>query len=65
MLPTRQMDSIAETAKMHGVSEKTIRRWIAQGLIHGFRMGPRLIRVDRAEVEAMLRPIPTAGGDAA
>ncbi|MDQ1305876.1 MAG: hypothetical protein QG671_1708, partial [Actinomycetota bacterium] len=35
----------------------TIRRWISNGRITGYRMGPRLIRVDLDELAAMLKPI--------
>ena len=55
---------IQSTSKQYGVSEKTLRRYIAQGKITGYRFGPRMIRVDLDEVEALLQPIP-AGGDAA
>ncbi len=58
----RRLESIENAAEYLGVSTKTIRRYIAAGLITGYRAGPRLIRVDRAELDAMLRPIPTAGG---
>jgi excisionase family DNA binding protein len=61
--PARQLDSIGEAAAYLGVSTKTIRRWIASGDLSAYRAGPRLIRVDHAELDARLRPIPTAGGD--
>jgi excisionase family DNA binding protein len=48
------------TSEQYGVSEKTLRRYIAQGKLTGYRLGPRLIRVDLDEVETLLRPIPTA-----
>lgn len=47
-----------------GVSTKTIRRWISDGRLNGYRAGTRLIRVDLNELDAMISPIPT-GGDAA
>ena len=58
----RRLESIPNAAEYVGVSSKTIRRWISAGALTGYRMGPRLIRVDLVEVDAMLRPIPTAGG---
>lgn len=58
----RHLISINDAAKYAGVSTKTIRRWIASGRVTGLRAGPRLIRVDLNELNAMLRPIPTAGG---
>lgn len=58
----RQLVSIAEAAARLGVSPKTIRRWIAAGRVTGFRAGPRLLRVDVADLDAVLRVVPT--GDA-
>lgn len=64
--PTRYL-TLAEAAECLSVTEQTIRRYIAQGDLTGYRMGPRAIRVKQAELEALLTPIPTAarGGDAA
>lgn len=56
--------SIAAAAVYAGVSTKTIRRRIADGSLSGYRFGPRVIRVDLAELEAQMRPIHTAGGAA-
>jgi excisionase family DNA binding protein len=53
--------SVAEAAEQLSASTKTVRRRIADGTLTGYRMGPRLIRVDQNELEALLRPIPTAG----
>jgi excisionase family DNA binding protein len=44
-----------------GVGRDTIRRRITSGDLTGYRFGPRPIRVDMREVDALLRPIPTAG----
>jgi len=61
----RQMVPIPAAAEHTGVSTQTIRRYIAAGRLTGYRVGPRLIRVDLAEVDALLHRIPTVGGDAA
>lgn len=53
--------TVAEAAARIGVNTKTVRRRIADGSLVGYRVGPRLIRLDPAEVDALLRPIPTAG----
>ena len=58
----RRLESIPHAAEYVGVSTKTVRRWIAAGRVTGYRAGPRLIRVDLNELDAMLRPIPTTGG---
>ena len=39
----------------------TIRRRIAEMQLMGYRMDQRILRVDQAEVERLLRPIPTGG----
>lgn len=54
--------SIAQAAERAGVSRDTIRRRIADGSLPAYRMGPRLIRLDPADVDALLRPVPAAGG---
>lgn len=53
-------ETIAEAAGRTGVSTKTIRRRIAEGRLTGYRFGPHLIRLNPAEVDALLRPIPSA-----
>lgn len=40
---------------------RTIRNFIARGELTGYRLGARSIRVDRAELDALLTPILTAG----
>lgn len=52
-LSNPQLMSLAETAKMLDVSVKTLRRRIADGTIHGYRVG-RLIHVDLNEVRERL-----------
>jgi excisionase family DNA binding protein len=58
-IPAKYLLSISEAADHMGVHPETIRRYISRGDLTGYRLGPRLVRVDLAEVEAMLRPIPT------
>jgi len=56
----RQYESVGEAAARVGVSTKTVRRWIASGQLAGYRMGPRLLRVDPDDLDRMLRLIPAA-----
>ena len=58
--------STAEAAEFIGVSPRTIRHYIATGVLTGYRVGPRILRIPLSEVEALLEPIPTAavGGGA-
>jgi excisionase family DNA binding protein len=46
--------TVDQAAEYVGVSSKTVRRWIQQGTLTGYAAGPRLIRVDLEEVNAML-----------
>jgi excisionase family DNA binding protein len=63
--PRRRYETIQAAAERTGVSTRTVRRWMAQGLIMGYRMGPRLVRLDADEIDRRMKAIPTAGGDAA
>lgn len=58
-----------EAADYLGVSDRTIRNYISRGILAGHRVrGSRLIRVDRADLDRLLSPIPSAkagGPDAA
>lgn len=53
--------TLAEAAVRVGVHPRTIRRWVAAGRLTGYRYGPRLVRVDAAELDAFARAIPAAG----
>lgn len=57
--------TIAAAAESRNVSTRTVRRWIAAGLLPAYRTGPHLIRINPADLDALDRRIPTAGGDAA
>lgn len=56
----RRFESIPNAAEYLGVAPKTIRRWITEGRITGFRAGPRIILVDRNEIDGLLTPIQPA-----
>lgn len=56
--PRRQLITIAAAADYLGCSTKTVRRYIAAGRLPAYRAGARFVRVDAAEVDALLRPIP-------
>lgn len=53
--------SIPDAADRYGVHSTTVRRWISDGRITGYRFGPRMIRVDLDEIDALFRPL-AAGG---
>ena len=62
---TNRWMSIAQVSEYLGVSEQTVRRWIAAGVLPGYRVtapgkrNGRLIRLDRKDVDALLHRIPT------
>jgi len=55
-----QTITIRQAAELKAVSTKTIRRWIALGLLPAERVGPRLIRISPDDLEAVGRRIPAA-----
>lgn len=63
MAPSSQKTHLgpAEIAEQYGVSERTVRRRIAEGKLPAYRFGPRHIRIRREDVEALLVRIPTGG----
>ena len=49
-----------QAARAIGVGDRTIRNWISEGLITGYRLpSGRAIRVDLDEIVAMIKVIPT------
>jgi excisionase family DNA binding protein len=59
---SRHLASINQAANYAGVCTKTIRRMISRGELTGYRLGPRLVRIDLRELDTTLRVIPSAGG---
>jgi excisionase family DNA binding protein len=53
--------SIKEAAEYLGVTDRTIRQMLADNRLAGYRLGPRVVRLRRNEIDAALRPI---GGSA-
>lgn len=54
----RRLASIEAGSEYIDVSARTLRRWISIGRITGYRVGPRLVRVDLNELDGLVRPIP-------
>jgi excisionase family DNA binding protein len=57
---SRRLVGITQASKYADVHPITIRRWVAAGRVPAYRAGPRLLKIDLNELDAMLRPIPTA-----
>lgn len=61
----RHWGTVAQAAESQHVSTKTIRRWIADGIIYAERIGPRRIRVDLDSLETAGTPLQYVGGGSA
>jgi len=57
----RRYLTLSDAAEWLSLDEKTLRRWISQGRLTAYRVGPKLLRLDAAEVENMICVVPTAG----
>lgn len=51
-----ELIGLQEAANYCDVSYRSIRRWIADGRLNAVRVGPRLLKVDAADLEAFLQP---------
>lgn len=60
--PVRKLVSLSVAAEHADVSPRTIRRYLATGSLSGYRVGPRLIKVDLDELDRMMTRM---GGDVA
>lgn len=49
--------TIDQAARYLNVSEKSVRRYLSQGLLRGHRIGPRNIRIDRESLLKLGRPV--------
>lgn len=49
--------SINELVLESGLSRSTIRRYIAQGRLRAYKVGPRLIRIERSSLSGLTRPV--------
>lgn len=59
---SKRLESLSAAAEYADVHPRTIRRYIAAGRLRAYRVGPRLLKVDLADLDALLMPV---GGDAA
>jgi excisionase family DNA binding protein len=57
MAATKRYISLGEAAERYGVSIRTIRRRISAGELKAIRFGPRLIKVDPDDLDAMGQPM--------
>lgn len=62
--PSRTWITRAQAAEHLQCTERHVDKLIARGELTGYRLGSR-IRLDLTDVDALLQPIRTVGGDAA
>lgn len=55
--PQRRLVGLPAAAEAADVCTKTIRRWISEGRITGYRVGARLIKVDLDELESTFQRV--------
>lgn len=46
----------AQAAEAAGVHIGTIRRWLADGRLTAYRVGPRFLKIDPAELDRLVEP---------
>ncbi|WP_026533912.1 helix-turn-helix domain-containing protein [Arthrobacter sp. H14] len=52
--------SLTEAADYAHISTRTLRRYITDGRLTGYRVGPRIIRVNLDELDNLFSAIPAA-----
>lgn len=52
-----ELISVQAAADYCDVDARTVRRWIAAGRLNALRVGPRLIKIDVAELDKILQPV--------
>ncbi|GGB26325.1 hypothetical protein GCM10011492_15670 [Flexivirga endophytica] len=55
----RHFESLSDAAERTGLSVRTLRRRIAAGHLPAYRSGPRILRVDPADVDRLMVRVPT------
>jgi len=48
--------SIADSATYLGVTTRTVQQMIADGRLRAYRLGPRIVRLRRGDIDAALQP---------
>lgn len=59
--PRRELLSLTEAARYANLSVGTLRRYIADGRLPGYRVGPKLMKVDLADLDALTSPMSRRG----
>lgn len=54
--PFGELLNVAQTSQYLGCSANTVRNMIQRGELSAVRLGPRMVRIRREELDAILRP---------
>lgn len=60
--PARRWIDQRQAAEYLGITDRTLRRMIAAGDLPAYRLGPRLLRIDVGDLDALMRRVPAGGG---
>jgi excisionase family DNA binding protein len=61
--PTAKYLTLGQAAELRNVSQRTLRRRVADGTLPAYRVGPRLIRVLADDLDKVTNRIPSGGRD--
>lgn len=53
--------SLTEAAEHFNLAPRTIRRYIAQGKLPAYRVGPKVLRIRLEDLENLMHAVPTVG----
>jgi excisionase family DNA binding protein len=56
-----ELIGLPEAARLLGIHYRTMRRWVAAGNLPATRVGPKLLKVRRSDLDRLMQP---AGGAA-
>jgi excisionase family DNA binding protein len=56
--------TLAQASDYSTIPVKTLRDWASRGRLPLYRFGPRQLRVDLNDIDALVRRVPTASGRA-
>ena len=57
VLPCNGDPTVREAAAETGTHHNTIRKWISEGRIEAYRVGPRVIRIKRESLQNLITPV--------
>jgi excisionase family DNA binding protein len=57
--PTSEWMTQQDVANLFHITVVTVHTWIKQDRLPAYRFGPKMIRIKRSDVEALIAPLPT------